>query len=150
VKPSWGASLRDALAKGIPRLRSPTGGLPVSPSFSPTLAREHITPPPIVGDRRLFRLCALAIALGLVVGAVAIGLGRLIDLFTNIAFFGRFSIAEAHPAENHLGLWLLPIPILGGVVVGLMARFGLRRFVATGSPKQWSACGSTRAASPCA
>ena len=109
--------------------------LPVAPSFAPTIAREHINAPAIVGDRRLYRLCALAIALGLVVGGVAVALGHMIDLFTNLAFFGELSIEPGHPAESHLGLWLLPVPIVGGLIVGLMARFGSAAIRGHGIPE---------------
>ena len=69
-------------------------------------------------------MSSLAIVLAIAVGFTAIGLGHLIDLFTNLAFFGRLSFSEAHPAEASLGPWLFAVTIAGGLLVGLLARFG--------------------------
>jgi hypothetical protein len=43
---------------------------------------------------------------------------------TNLAFYGRLSMRPASPAGNALGAFVVLIPVLGGLVVGLMARFG--------------------------
>ena len=55
------------------------------------------------------------------VGAIASRmLIGLIALITNFAFYQRFSLAEAVPADAaaHLGLWIIPIPIVGGADCG--------------------------------
>ena len=48
----------------------------------------------------------------------------LIGLITNLVFFGRVSWSMVDPAGNHLGWWVVAIPVGGGILVGLMARFG--------------------------
>ncbi len=69
------------------------------------------------------RICCYALLVGLVAGLVAQALLELIYLFTNIFFYGRFSFAITNPAHNHLGLWELLIPPLGGLLVGVMIYF---------------------------
>jgi CIC family chloride channel protein len=74
--------------------------------------------------RRLALLSVLAGGLGALVGVVAYFLFRLIGLITNLSFYGRWSFEEVTPTTEHLGLWVILIPAIGGVVVGLLAHFG--------------------------
>ena len=60
---------------------------------------------------------------------------RLIAFFTNVAFFHRWSFAEVSPAQNTLGLWVIVVPIVGGLIVGLMARFGSKAIRGTAFPE---------------
>ncbi|HVU32278.1 MAG TPA: chloride channel protein [Opitutaceae bacterium] len=76
------------------------------------------------GLRRLMLLSTLTAALGALVGVVAYFLFRLIGLITNLSFYGRWSFAEVAPTTQHLGIWVIVIPAIGGLVVGLLARFG--------------------------
>src|SRR5689334_17292158 len=84
------------------------------------------TPPDARGpaDRRLLLVSALAVVIALGAAFLAEVLVALINLFTNIAFYGRFTVGAASPAGNTLGLWVILIPVLGGLIVGVMARFG--------------------------
>ncbi|MGN6185838.1 MAG: chloride channel protein [Thermoanaerobaculia bacterium] len=66
----------------------------------------------------------MSIVLALVTGFVAQLLIGVINLVTNIAFYGRFSMHEASPAHHHLGLFVIVVPVIGGLIVGAMARFG--------------------------
>src|SRR5207302_2840060 len=54
---------------------------------------------------------------------------------TNLAFFGRLSTEFSSPAGNHLGLWVIAVPVLGGVIVGLMARYGSKAIRGHGIPE---------------
>ncbi|HEY7956006.1 MAG TPA: chloride channel protein [Polyangia bacterium] len=74
-------------------------------------------------SRRVVWLSFGAIAVAAVAAVVARGLVALIDFVTNLAFYGRLSVANVSPAGNHLGLWVILIPVVGGLIVGLMARF---------------------------
>jgi CIC family chloride channel protein len=69
---------------------------------------------------RLYLLCA-------VVGAVVFFLGRglllLITLVSNVFFHGVFS-ATAPTEAAALSTWAVLVPVLGGLVIGLIARFG--------------------------
>ncbi len=76
------------------------------------------------GLRRLTLLSVLTAALGALVGGVAYLLFRLIGLITNLSFYGRWSFDEVVPTTEHLHAWVILVPAIGGVVVGLLARFG--------------------------
>ncbi|HXL07512.1 MAG TPA: hypothetical protein VN964_11360, partial [Gemmatimonadales bacterium] len=73
-------------------------------------------------DRRILLLTSMAAAVGVISAFVALALVRLIGLFTNLAYFHRFATLLTPPAASGLGLWAVPIPVIGGVIVGLMAR----------------------------
>jgi len=63
---------------------------------------------------------ALALVVGFIGGLVAQGLLELIYLFTNIFFYGKWSFAITSPVHHHLGAWVILIPPIGGLLVGLM------------------------------
>ncbi len=84
---------------------------------------------------RVLLLIAMAAAIGIVSAFVALGLVRLIGLFTELAYYHRFSFALRSPADNQLGLWAVPIPIVGGLIIGLMARYGSERIRGHGIPE---------------
>ena len=68
---------------------------------------------------RIVLVSFLAAEVGLIAGCIAFLLYRLIGLFTNLAFYGHFStgFVSARHAVEHLGLWVIPIPVLGGLIV---------------------------------
>ncbi|MDR5806561.1 chloride channel protein [Caballeronia sp. LZ001] len=84
---------------------------------------------------RLLRICAMAALIGAVSTLAAVLLLALIHLFTNLFFFGAFSLAERSPASNHLGVWVIVIPVIGGLIVGVMARFGSEKIRGHGIPE---------------
>lgn len=99
--------------------------IPLFPSISPTLlANAEIQPRKRVKKRRILYISLLAFVNAIIVGFIAKALVYLINLFTNISFFGMLSMHDHSPAENQLGLWVILIPVIGGIIVGLMARFG--------------------------
>ena len=73
---------------------------------------------------RSVQISMLAVVLGIAGGFIAQILTRLIGLITNLCFYGRVSFEFNSPAGNHLGLWVIVIPVLGALVVGFMARYG--------------------------
>jgi len=74
-----------------------------------------------------------------VIAVLASGAGqlllKLISFFTQLFFFGRISWAPVSPAQNHLGLWVVCVPVIGGLVVGLMARYGAKAIRGHGIPE---------------
>src|SRR6185437_2371122 len=56
-------------------------------------------------------------------------------LITNLSFYGRFSTEFSSPADNHLGLWVILVPVVGGVIVGIMARYGSAAIRGHGIPE---------------
>ncbi len=114
---------------------STTNGLPVAPSMGPTIATSGLGARSVLVDRRVLVIGAIAVVLAFVAGLVAQGLTRVIGLVTNVAFYGRVSTSFVSPAEHHLGAWVIVVPVLGGVLVGLMARFGSKAIRGHGIPE---------------
>ncbi|SAL42924.1 Cl-channel, voltage-gated family protein [Caballeronia cordobensis] len=84
---------------------------------------------------RLLKICGLAAVIGAIATLAAVVLLALIHLFTNLFFFGTFSIADRSPALNTLGAWVIAIPVIGGLIVGMMARFGSDKIRGHGIPE---------------
>jgi len=78
-------------------------------------------------------LIAVAVATaGVIAGVIILDLIRLV---TNIAYFGRFSLADLDLAHSPLGLWAVLIPVAGSLIVGLMARYGSEKIRGHGIPE---------------
>jgi H+/Cl- antiporter ClcA/predicted transcriptional regulator len=77
----------------------------------------------------------LAILIGFVASFVAWLLLKLIGLFTNLFYYQRFETALTSPAHNHLGLAAIAVPIIGSLIIGLMARYGSERIRGHGIPE---------------
>src|SRR5690348_11342640 len=90
-------------------------------------------------NRRIAIFTLLGALLGGIGAVVAFLLYRLILLFTNIAFFQRFSFDIVYPSHNHVGNWVLIIPAVGGLIVGLMAKYGSERIRGHGIPEAMEA-----------
>lgn len=86
-------------------------------------------------DRRLILLSLLAVGIGLASALVAKALVWLIALITNLAFYHGFSTAFRSPEQNRLGLLVIVIPIVGGLIIGLMARYGSDKIRGHGIPE---------------
>ncbi|HEX5409109.1 MAG TPA: chloride channel protein [Gemmatimonadaceae bacterium] len=114
---------------------STTDGLPIAPSLGPTLDATHMPHQRAENYHRIAFISGLAILGAFGAGFIAIALMRLIGLITNISFFGRLSTSFASPAGNHLGLWVIAIPVIGGIIVGIMARYGSPQIRGHGIPE---------------
>ena len=86
-------------------------------------------------NKRVLYLSIQVIINAIVIGVVAKGLVYLIDLITNLSFYGRFSFEPASPAGNHLGVLVVLVPIGGAILVGLMARYGSPAIKGHGIPE---------------
>ncbi|HLW75726.1 MAG TPA: chloride channel protein, partial [Bryobacteraceae bacterium] len=84
---------------------------------------------------RIILLSVMAIVIGLLSTVVAWALLRLIGFFTNLFYYGHASVAFVSPAENHLGWLAIFVPVAGGLVIGLMARYGSERIRGHGIPE---------------
>jgi len=101
-------------------------------------AAEHISEelsPGHGGVRRILFITSLAIVNAVLVGVIAKILVLLIGLVTSLFFYGKFQLGEASPEENQLGYFVILIPVIGGVIVGLMARYGSRAIRGHGIPE---------------
>jgi H+/Cl- antiporter ClcA/CBS domain-containing protein len=77
----------------------------------------------------------LAMVIGVVCAFVALVLLRLIGLFTNLFYFGRWSTTMVSPGGNHLGVYSVFVPIAGALIIGVMARYGSERIRGHGIPE---------------
>jgi chloride channel protein, CIC family len=85
---------------------------------------------------RVLQICGLALPVGFLAALAAWCLLRLIGLFTNLFFYGRWETRLVAPgAGAHSWLLILFLPIAGGLVVGLMARFGSEKIRGHGMPE---------------
>jgi chloride channel protein, CIC family len=88
---------------------------------------------------RMLLVSFLAAGIGLVAGIVAFALYKLIGLFTNLFFYHRWSTDFTSPQHNHLGWLVIVIPVIGGLIVGVMAKYGTSKIKGHGIPEAMEA-----------
>ncbi|HKX39930.1 MAG TPA: chloride channel protein [Burkholderiaceae bacterium] len=86
-------------------------------------------------DARLLRLTLIAAVIGVLGTVAARALLDLIHLFTNLFFFQSWSTADRSPASHTLGAGVIVVPVIGGLLVGLMARYGSEKIRGHGIPE---------------
>jgi chloride channel protein, CIC family len=95
-------------------------------------------------DLRLIWIALLAVPVGAVCALVALVLQRLIGFFTNVFYYHSLAI------PNHLvqpptdmsgwtGIAFILVPVVGGLIIGLMARYGSERIRGHGIPEAMEA-----------
>ena len=98
--------------------------------------------PVAIGEEAKFRtgiVSLLAALIGVLAGVIAYLLYNLIGLFTNIFFYHRVSFAFVSARNNHLGLMVILTPVIGGIIVGIMARYGSDKIRGHGIPEAMEA-----------
>jgi H+/Cl- antiporter ClcA len=85
--------------------------------------------------RRVWLMSAIAVVIGVGAALLAVILLKAIALATNIFYYHRLSFASVGPAGSPLGYWMPLVPIVGGLIVGLMARFGSDKIRGHGIPE---------------
>ena len=110
-------------------------GIPVSTTLSSEMAAADIYPQQVNNKSRLLFISLLAALIAIFVSFIAKLLVYLINGVTNLAFFWTFSVAYRSPTENHLGPFVILLPVLGGLVVGLMALYGSKAIRGHGIPE---------------
>ena len=88
---------------------------------------------------RMVLVSFLAAGIGLLAGFIAYLLYNLIGLFTNIVFYHRFVFAFNSARNNHLGAWVIVMPVIGGIIVGFMAKYGSPKIKGHGIPEAMEA-----------
>jgi H+/Cl- antiporter ClcA len=83
----------------------------------------------------VLRLVGLALAIGALGALVALVLVDLIGLITNALYFGRLGTGLPSLTGQRLGLWAIPLPAIGGLIVGVMAKFGSEQIRGHGIPE---------------
>lgn len=112
-----------------------SNGIPISPSLNYLPDAKDDPKKSIVLKKRLVTISILCIAVAIAISLIAKVLVSLINLITNISFYGLFALKFHSPAYNHLGLWVILIPVIGGVLVGFMALYGSKAIRGHGIPE---------------
>ena len=113
-------------------LRAPTEAAPADQRPAGTTERSlgDFTSTPAI-----LRLIPPAILIGVLATGIALALLDMIGFLTNLLYYQRFSVTLVSPAGNDLGLFAVAVPVVGGLVVGLMARFGSEQIRGHGIPE---------------
>ena len=86
-------------------------------------------------DWRMVLLAGASVVVGTGAAAGAWLLLRLIAFATNLFWFGRLSASPVEIADAHVGIGVVAIPVLGSLLIGLMARFGSEKIKGHGIPE---------------
>ena len=104
-------------------------------SHHPFSPRSAPAPGDFSTDYRVLILVAMAAIVGTGGTFAAWFLIKLIALATNLAWFQRFSVEDVSYANITPGIMMLIVPVLGGLVIGLMARYGSEKIRGHGIPE---------------
>ena len=110
-------------------------GIPVSPTLAYLDPTKSHSEKSIVLKKRLIQISLLCIAVAAAISFIAKLLIYLIDIVTNLSFFGVFDASFRSPADNALGIWVIIVPCIGGLLVGLMALYGSKAIRGHGIPE---------------
>ncbi len=86
-------------------------------------------------ESRIGLLTLLAGGIGFAAGFIAFALYHMIGLVTNVFYYGRLDFSFASPQFNHLGLAAIVVPAIGGLIAGLMIKYGSSRIIGHGIPE---------------
>jgi CIC family chloride channel protein len=95
-------------------------------------------PAPVSGYR-MGLISLLAAAVGIIAGLIAYALYDLIGLFTNLAYYHIWSFHFRSPENTTLGPWIILIPVIGGLIIGVMAKYGSDKIKGHGIPEAMEA-----------
>jgi len=112
-----------------------TDALPVAPALGLALDAARMPRRSTLVDRRVVMVSMIAVLIAIAAALIAELLTALIGFATNLAFYGRWSPAFVSPAGHHLGAWVIVVPVIGGLIVGAMARWGSRAIRGHGIPE---------------
>jgi chloride channel protein, CIC family len=86
-------------------------------------------------DKRVIVLSGMALVIGALSALVADALVWLIAVITNLAFYQHFSAVFQSPDQHRLGYWVVLVPVIGGIIIGIMARYGSEKIRGHGIPE---------------
>lgn len=116
-------------------VKTSKSGISISPGLDKTLGAEQLKARKGEDKKRILRISIIAFLIAIVVSFMARVLMDLIEFITTVAFYGKFSISTDGPAGNSLGLWVILVPVIGGLIVGLMALYGSKAIRGHGIPE---------------
>jgi chloride channel protein, CIC family len=108
----------------------------------PSTANRN-TPIPL-GSFRVGWISLLAALIGVLAGLIAYVLYDLIALFTNLTFYHVVSIHFRSPGQTRIGPWIILMPVIGGLIVGFMAKYGSPKIKGHGIPEAMEAVLTSR------
>src|SRR6202140_5458731 len=114
-------------------------GTTAMPEISATWPQQEGAPIAEPAQFRMVAVSFLAAGVGLLAGLIAFCLYKLIGLITNIVFYHRFVADFISPRHSQLGLWVIVIPVIGGIIVGFMAKYGSSKIKGHGIPEAMEA-----------
>jgi len=100
--------------------------------------------PTSTGSYRIGWMSLLAAVIGVLAGLIAYVLYDLIALFTNLTFYHTFSSHFRSPEMTTIGAWIILMPVIGGLIVGWMAKYGTSKIKGHGIPEAMEAVLTTR------
>jgi H+/Cl- antiporter ClcA/CBS domain-containing protein len=86
-------------------------------------------------NQRLVLIATISVFIGAVCAFIATLLLAMIRFFTNLFYFHELSLIPRSPSGSPLGLLMIVVPVLGGIIIGLMARYGSERIRGHGIPE---------------
>ncbi len=86
-------------------------------------------------NQRLLLIATISVFIGAICAFVAVLLLAMIRFFTNLFYFHQLSLVPRSPSGSPLGLLMILVPVLGGLIIGLMARYGSERIRGHGIPE---------------
>lgn len=88
-----------------------------------------------LNHNKIIVLCLMAVVIGSVATVIAKILLFAIAFFTNLFWFHQFSISQVELVDHHFSPIYILVPVIGGLIVGLMARFGSQAIRGHGIPE---------------
>ncbi len=86
-------------------------------------------------SKNTLQLVFLAAVVGIISSFIAIGFRYLLFFFQNMFFYQEISGEEVSPVDNTLGLWVIIVPIIGGLLVGLITKYAASEAKGHGVPE---------------
>lgn len=114
---------------------STTEGLPVDASMGPVVAATGTSRHAAALDWRVARISVIACVVATIAAVLAQVLTMAIAVITNLSFYGRWSAQSVSPAGNHLGYGVIAVPVIGALIIGVMARWGSAAIRGHGIPE---------------
>src|ERR1700733_4190941 len=103
----------------------------------PSIANRN-TPIP-AGSFRIGWISLLAALVGVLAGLIAYVLYDLIALFTSLTFYHVVSVHFRSPEKTTIGPWVILMPMIGGLIIGFMAKYGTPKIKGHGIPEAMEA-----------
>jgi H+/Cl- antiporter ClcA len=114
---------------------NPHNSIPISVSLEDNIVSEGFTTHLFTDKKRLLFISLLAVLVGIAAGGIAKLLIYLINFITNLSFHHQVSFSSSTPATHGYGVFVIIIPVIGGLLVGLMALYGSKAIRGHGIPE---------------